>query len=336
MKGVRSMSSFDSAEVSQAPGFGGVEGFTHPTAGQGVERSAGELLRAAREGAGLHIAALAVMLKVPVKKLEALEASRFDLLPDMVFVRALASSVCRTLKVDSAPVLERLPQTGAPPLTYQGSSINAPFRSPGDSAGPSVWSGLPKPAVAAAALLLLASVALFFWPAVSTQVSQLTSAITARVATNKSSVEITPVSPEIGLRGEKAMSSSLPPMPNATGIVVAPVVSSAGPQTGQIAADAASLAPTAASAVVTPPANVPVDSVLVFTAVGESWVEVTDAKRQTVLRRTLTAGESVGVSGALPLSATVGRASMTRVNVRGQGFDLGPWSKDNVARFEVK
>jgi cytoskeleton protein RodZ len=50
--------------------------------------TAGALLRDAREAAGLHIAALAVALKVPVAKLEALEADNFSALPDMVFVRA--------------------------------------------------------------------------------------------------------------------------------------------------------------------------------------------------------------------------------------------------------
>ena len=44
--------------------------------------TAGSLLREARAAAGLHIAALAVSLKVPVRKLEALEADRLYLLPD--------------------------------------------------------------------------------------------------------------------------------------------------------------------------------------------------------------------------------------------------------------
>ena len=57
------------------------------------DTSAGAMLREARELEGLDIAALAVSLKVPVKKLEALEADRFDLLPDTVFARALAASV---------------------------------------------------------------------------------------------------------------------------------------------------------------------------------------------------------------------------------------------------
>jgi cytoskeleton protein RodZ len=139
----------------------------------GISPGAGELLKHAREAAGLHIAALAVLLKVPVKKLEALEASRFDLLPDAVFVRALASSVCRTLKIDAAPVLALLPQTDAPKLTYQGVGINAPFRAPGDGPSPSVWSQLSRPAVLAGVLLLLGALVLIFLPAIKNSVHEV-------------------------------------------------------------------------------------------------------------------------------------------------------------------
>jgi len=69
------------------------------------------LLRRAREAAGMHVAAVAVSLKVPVRKLEALENDRLPKeLGDPVFIRGLASSVCRSLKVDPQPVLERLPR----------------------------------------------------------------------------------------------------------------------------------------------------------------------------------------------------------------------------------
>src|SRR5512140_1967919 len=99
-----------------------------PAAEDGV--SAGTLWRRAREAAGRHVAALAVSLKVPVRKLEALEADRYDLLTDAVFVRALAGSICRNLKIDPQPVLERLPQMAAPRLAGASDSINAPFRAP--------------------------------------------------------------------------------------------------------------------------------------------------------------------------------------------------------------
>ena len=71
--------------------------------------SAGALLRQYREAKGLHISILAAALKVPTAKLEALEANRFEALPDLVFARALAMSMCRYLHADSAAVLSMMP-----------------------------------------------------------------------------------------------------------------------------------------------------------------------------------------------------------------------------------
>ncbi|MES2483443.1 MAG: helix-turn-helix transcriptional regulator, partial [Pseudomonadota bacterium] len=76
-----------------------------------AEPTAGALLRRAREQAGLHLDVLAGSLKVPPRQLEALEMDRIDLLPDVVFARALAASVCRNLKVSPRVVLDRLPQS---------------------------------------------------------------------------------------------------------------------------------------------------------------------------------------------------------------------------------
>ena len=69
--------------------------------------TAGGLLREARQASGMHIAALAVALKVPVSKLEALEADNFTVLPDTVFVRALASSVLNEHSGFEHDVIER-------------------------------------------------------------------------------------------------------------------------------------------------------------------------------------------------------------------------------------
>src|SRR5689334_6353787 len=106
--------------------------------------SAGELLRRYREAAGLHVDTLAASLKVPVRKLQALEQDQHDQLTDAVFARALASSVCRTLKVDAQPVLERLPQTHAPRLVQDHEGLNAPFRAPSDGAAPGLLDHLPR------------------------------------------------------------------------------------------------------------------------------------------------------------------------------------------------
>ena len=77
-------------------------------------------------------------------------------------------------------------------------------------------------------------------------------------------------------------------------------------------------------------------TVLALSARGSSWIEVTDAKGQVLVRRNLAEGESVLPVGQLPLSVVVGRADMTDVSVRGKPLDVAGLARDNVARFEVK
>ena len=320
-----------------------------------VDISAGTLLRQAREAAGLHIAALAVSLKVPVKKLEALEAGRFELLPDAVFVRALAASVCRTLKIDPAPVLQRLPKNGSPKPTYKSVSINAPFRAPGDGPGPSVWTHISRPAVLAGLVLLLGALVLIFLPAVKSGIRDVTSESTGVAGNAESAVAPAGAATAEAISAAAVKQSSangedMPSMASTADSAVlhsdgsAPSVSSA-PATMQTASSpvpgastltslAPALAAPSAVASATPPSSA--TGVVVFRAKGESWVEVTDAKGIVVLRRMLVPGDIVGASGVLPLAAVVGRVDATEVKIRGKTFDLAAFAKDNVARFEVK
>ena len=332
------MSEFD----GQAPGSSAMPMEESARAGSPAPaESAGALLRQAREAAGLHIAALAVALKVPVKKLEALEADRLDLLPDAVFVRALASSVCRTLKMDAAQVLALLPQTGKPRLGYQQTSINTPFRSPSDGPRPSLWAQVSRPAVLAGLLLLLGALVLIFFPAVQQQemaVQPLASSAVGAPQPVPGSVEATPAQLQESPR--PTVSESPVAAAAAGGVLPAAKAIPTG-----LPAGSALLMPTAspadapaaitAQATTTPSAAV-AGGLIVFTAKGTSWVEVTDAKGVVVLRRTLAPGEVAGASGVLPLAAVVGRVDATQVQVRGRPFDLGAVAKDNVARFEVK
>ncbi len=142
----------------------------------------------------MHIAALAVALKVPVRRLEALEADRHDLLPDAVFTRALALTVCRSLKVDPAPVLALLPKGQTQRLTVEG-RINEPFRHPKDGPGASWLPQLSRPALIAAAFLVLAAVAVYVVPDfLASRKSQAagSSASSAPAASDGSSVSASP------------------------------------------------------------------------------------------------------------------------------------------------
>lgn len=310
---------------------------------------AGALLKQAREASGLHIAALAVLLKVPVKKLEALESDRLDLLPDAVFVRALASSVCRTLKIDSTVILARLPQTNAPKLTYQGTGINEPFRSPGDGPGPSVWAQVSRPAVLAGMVLLLGALVLILLPAIKSGINDIRPELTESKTRN---IEIEKPAPTVALAEAPfvpLVTSGVNVVPSEPAPVMSATVAIAGAPLAaksSLTVTVSSPLPTSASKVVSAgtssptfvvTANAPsVNDVVVFTAKTESWVEATDAKGQVVVRRILAAGEVVGATGVLPLKVIVGRANATQVEIRGKVFDVMAIAKDNVARFEVK
>lgn len=139
-----------------ASGFGA-------SVGGPAESRAGTLLREAREAQGLHVAAVAVALKVPVRQIEALEDDRLDQLPDVVFARALAASVCRQLKIDPQPVLARLPQ-GQPRLRKEREPINEPFRPPGLPGTNSWRDQLARPPVLVALVLLLGAIVLLAMP----------------------------------------------------------------------------------------------------------------------------------------------------------------------------
>lgn len=92
--------------------------------------SAGALLRQARQAQGVALGDLAATLKVPVEKLQALEDEDWQRLPDVVFLRALAQTICRTLHLEAAPVLALLPQQKVTALAPQG-GLNAPMRERG-------------------------------------------------------------------------------------------------------------------------------------------------------------------------------------------------------------
>ncbi len=293
--------------------------------------SAGALMRQAREASGLHIAALAVSLKVPVKKLEALEADQFELLHDTVFVRALAASVCRSLHLDPALVLNKLPQ-GATPGLGRGSSINTPFQSDSNIDGLALGVRLRHPLVLAILVLLGGAAIVGFLP----ELSKALEGATASRADSRSPTVTLP--PPVSVVAPQA------PLVPASG---AAADGAAGPVLEILPREPSASAPadpvinraaTEPNGVVISPAQpvVLANAVVVFKARASSWVEVTDAKGVVVLRRTLQTGEAVAVAGVLPLQSVVGRADAVEVQVRGKAFDLAAVTKENVARFEVK
>ena len=312
------------------------------TPGQGMSVTAGALLRDAREAAGLHIAALAVALKVPVAKLEALEADNFSALPDMVFVRALASSVCRTLKIDPQAVLALLPQGEGPRLSAGDVGLNAPVKgfAGRSSAAPFKGAG-SRSFVWAVGLLLIGAALMMFLPRGLD--ADLSALLKQPETTTKIPMPTGNVAQEISVAvgAEERVPSAAPaPAPAAAAAAAAgvgvelPAGESIKP--AGIASHPIVLPSVEASAPSSAPAADAPSGVLAFKARSESWIQVRDAAGALVLQRNLAPNELVSVSGVLPLAVVIGRADATEVFVRGKPYDIGPVSRENVARFEVK
>ncbi|MFN9727916.1 RodZ domain-containing protein [Acidovorax sp.] len=297
--------------------------------------TAGSVLREARQASGLHIAALAVALKVPVSKLEALEADDYASLPDTVFVRALASSVCRTLKIEPSSVLALLPQSKSPRLEPYSAGLSALVKDSGvrNGVAGSSASSAPRSVIWVVAFLLIGALAVRYLPrdSLPEALSPPPTPSSSPLGSGPDSVSL----PAAMTASETTERSDVPPgalpMP-----VPAPALTTTAP--GGTAPAVARAAEPVASA---PESSVGLPGVgsgvpLVLRASAESWVQVRDSSGVSVLQRKLSAGETVSVGGSMPLAVVVGRADVIEVFVRGKPFDVLAVSRENVARFEVK
>ena len=301
-------------------------------------QTAGGLIRDARQAQDIDLASLAAMLKVPLRRLEALESSRHEELQGPTFERALAQAACRVLKIDPKPVLALLPQHERNTLERVSEGINTPFRDGQASGGFELPAGT-RPVVIFVAVLVLAALALLFLPAgwIARVKAELASSPAASAPAQPASVPAAASPPPATV----AAPVEFPAASAATAIA-----SVAGPSASVAAAPAAS-APQRTAPAASPAAAQGVDEVLAHQAgapsiplqviaTADSWVEVVDAQGHTLLSRTVVAGESVGLDGALPMHVKIGNAGGTRLKLRGDNVDLTPWARDNVARLEVK
>ncbi|MES2529989.1 MAG: helix-turn-helix domain-containing protein [Pseudomonadota bacterium] len=283
--------------------------------------TAGDMLREARLAHGVQLDMLAAALKVPAKKLQALEDNDIEALPDPVFARALAASVCRALHVDAAPVLAKLPGVIRPGLAEQDRAISTGFR-PGlpRRTSRNSSSGLPSRVLLTVVVLLLIGAAALFWlpPTAFERIGSSISHFTSRDTASVPAVAET--------------TGDIPP----PGTIVEPVAA-AVPMPPASASVPAATVPSAVAAAAAPSMSPVSTDILAFAVRDETWVAVSEAGGKQLMSRTLRAGEKVALSGALPLAVVVGRASGVDVSVRGAPFDLTPFAKaGGVARFEVK
>ena len=273
----------------------------------------GALIRAAREQQGMAIETLAAVLKVPQSKLEALEAGRFDSLPDATFTRALAQSVCRLLKLDPTPVLAALPDGGrAIGLEKVTEGLNTPYRDRPGSVVPGDFTPWRSPVWwAVGTMLVAAGVFVLVPPHAVTRPARALAASDASVS-----------APIPAPTDAQADAQATPPTA-VNGLVITPPGRPASGPVPQAAAPA------------------PVDPALAaaqgaaIVALQATWIQATDGAGQPLMSRLVPAGETLELVGTPPIRLKIGNARGTQLLYRGRPVDLTPFSRDNIATLDL-
>lgn len=295
---------------------------------EGVSRQqAGAMLEAARKERGIDLGALAAQMKVPLARLQALEAGEWQHLPSGPYARGLATAVCRALQIDAASVLSSMPDAQGAALDRVAQGINQPFRGEYQRSAlsrPWVWVGLVLTAAAIAALLWLPAPPWAWMQAAGTLAIE-TVQPSAEVASDPVAEFVKPGNP-----ADTAPSVAQP--------VPAPIAEPAlAPSSAAaVATPAAEAAPGPLVTPVTAVAATAAETTLRITAQEASWVSVTDARGQTLVSRLVAPGEAVELAPQVPVRLVLGNAPGVRLEWRGQPRDLSAYVNQRVARLELQ
>jgi cytoskeleton protein RodZ len=319
-------------------------------------RSAGEMLRLAREEQRMTLETLASLIKVTPAKLEALEQGQYDRLPDANFTRALAMTVCRALRLDPTPVLAMLPAAKPTALAEGKPPLNQPFK---DVRGGSplfdhqgVLGNLLTLKWLAPIGLLVAALLVYVLP------DNLVSPDGLRRWLKPASDAVNVVDASTPAASMPSPSGVMPSDAITASAATVPVVASSAAAAASMPASSASVptlvldsaasAPVpaawhdprlvAASASASPVAAVPgVASGAIALNVSEAaWIEVRDGNGVKLLSRQVAAGERLNLDGPAPISLRIGNAAGVQLAYKGQPVDLVPLTRNNVARVELK
>lgn len=270
--------------------------------------SFGARLNWERERLGLTVNDVAARLRLHPNQVRALEQESLAALPEAAYVRGFVRSYARILNTDPAPLLADL----APKLTPPAGSVVEGIAKTRDYSPvrAAAHEHASRRIVVAGAVVLLIVLGALGWYATHPPRSE-------PPATPAPVAAAAPSSPGPSTAVNVA---AAPP----TGAGTPAMSAAASPDPAPAAADAASLT--------TP---VPPAPFLKFRFNGPSWVEVKDAEGKALLSQHSVAGAEHVIEGTPPFYVVIGDTTKAVVEVRGEGYDLAPYTRQNVARFTV-
>ena len=263
----------------------------------------GAELARAREAAGLAVTDVAQQLKFAARQIEALEQGRFADLPPGTFARGMVRSYARLVKLDPAPLVERIAAQVAVP---DNAAAFASVRRPNSIVDNARRTDLTYAALSLAIVAVIGGVA-YDWQRERARAARLTFVPAAQA----------PAEPQ----RTASLDTATPVSPQAA--VLDTTEKAAPAEEKKAAAEEKNGAPQGGRHRV----------VMKFER--ESWVEIRD-RAGRVLTSKLNAGDTERtVDGFPPFALIIGNAQHVRLSYDDRPIDLAPHVKVEVARFTL-
>lgn len=291
----------------------------------------GALLRARRLELGMSHADVAVLVKLPARRIAAAEEERWDELPEGPYLRGFLRNVARALQLDASSLMDRVDETRV--RTRNPDSI---LVAPGAThamlprrSGPMDGRHNGRAFIYGAFLFALIA-ALIAWSGTAS-FDHVVDGGRALIAARSSGGD--------GKRAADADAVATAALPGAEVSVAAD-----GPLPSTVASAFAGPAPAADAGHATVPVQAistdspqppAADVALSFHFNEDSWVEVRAADGKVLLKQLNVAGSDQQLGGEAPFTLTVGNAKGVALTLRGKPVDLVPYTRGAVARLTL-
>ncbi len=312
----------------------------------------GMRLRAQREALGLTIEDIAGSLKIPVRKVKAIEAEQWEALPTGPYLKGFLRSYAKVLRIDAQHLIKQIDSS----LT-QSRSPDTILRMPQSFETP-----LPRPPIDPSdsklgrrmiylGLALLILIGVIVWSGTQS-FSDLLTRVEAPFVKEvpqpvQSQAETVPASQPAAVidstkaEGSETISTTLESLIAQTPVANAiPGNVGADPAKTVSVSSVATLPQTIPAAAVTlkenPIAPAPDGVPLVLNFSADTWVEIKQADGKILMSRVNPANTSVPLVVVPPASVIIGNATAVKMQYRNESFDLSPHVQDNVARLTLK
>lgn len=288
----------------------------------------GGALKAAREARGYSIAEVCKHLRLSPNQIQAMEKDDFEKLPQKTIVRGFIRNYAKLLKIEAEPILAAyqamMPESRNPSTLTVKSNADHSVIQAGSTPKRSIRMFNPL------VILLVLSLLTYFY-VVHIKPQSLTTATQTLEASPEDNQETS-----IPVAIEPSNPSETPAETPEANLNVKPEETPPPePVIAQAAATAAATQSESNNSTVNT-AQSENKVLLVFRVTEDSWVRIEDAQGKKVFSQIITPGNEQSMTLEKPLNITVGNASVTKLSIDNQPFDLSQATKGRVARVQLK